>query len=69
MHTWLIQKRKAAQMSQQAVADAAEISKCYYASIKTGTRGKPLSPHIAKRITDVREIDWTLFYADENQTA
>ena len=50
---WLVSARKAAQMSQQAVADEAGISQSYYAGIETGARGKPLAVPVAKAIAAV----------------
>ena len=66
MRKWLVEIRKAAKLSQQAVADRAEICKSYFASIETGVRGKPLSVTIAKRIAAVLGFDWTRFY-DEGE--
>ncbi len=64
MRQWLIKTRNAAQMSQQAVADAAGISQSYYAGIETGARGKPLAVPVAKAIANVLRFDWTMFYED-----
>lgn len=62
MRKWLVELRKAANMSQQAVADEAGICQSYYAGIETGVRGKPLSVTIAKKIAAVLGFDWTRFY-------
>lgn len=62
MRTWLANIRKAAHMSQQEVADAAEISQSYYAGIELGVRGKPLAVPVAKKIAAVLGFDWTRFY-------
>ena len=66
MRKWLVEIRKAAKLSQQAVADRAGICQSYYASIETGVRGKPLSVTIAKRIAAVLGFDWKRFY-DEGE--
>lgn len=62
MRKWLVEIRTVANMSQQAIADAAGISQSYYASIETGVRGKPLSVTIAKKIAAALGFDWTRFY-------
>ena len=68
MRTWLVEIRKAARKSQQAVADAAGISQTYYAGIETGTRGKPLGVPVAKAIAGALGFDWKKFY-DEDENA
>ena len=65
MRTWLVEIRKAAKKSQQAVADAAGISQTYYAGIETGARGKPLGVPVAKAIAGALGFDWTWFYDEE----
>lgn len=64
MRTWLVDIRKAAKKSQQAVANEAGISQTYYAGIETGSRGKPVRVPIAKAIANVLDFDWTQFYED-----
>lgn len=64
MREWLVKARKAAQMSQQAVADKAGISQSYYAGIETGIRGKPLSVPIAKAIANALNFNWIKFYEE-----
>lgn len=66
MRTWLIDIRKAAKMSQQAVADAAGISQSYYGAIEAGIRGKPIVVPVAKAIASVLNFDWTKFYDDSS---
>lgn len=66
MRAWLAEVRKSKGLSQQAVADAADISQPYYAGIELGTRGKPLAVPIAKRIAKVLGFAWTRFYEDED---
>ena len=68
MRTWLVEIRKAARKSQQAVADAAGISQTYYAGIETGARGKPLGVPVAKAIAGALGFDWKRFY-DEDENA
>lgn len=67
MREWLVKARKAAQMSQQAVADKAGISQSYYAGIETGIRGKPLAVPVAKAIAAVLGFNWVKFY-EESET-
>lgn len=64
LREWLVSARKAAQMSQQAVADEAGISQSYYAGIETGARGKPLAVPVAKAIAAVLDFDWVKFYEE-----
>ena len=64
MREWLVNIRKAAKMSQQAVADKAGISQSYYAGIETGIRGKPLSVPIAKAIANALGFNWIKFYEE-----
>ncbi|MBP7213301.1 MAG: helix-turn-helix transcriptional regulator [Anaerolineaceae bacterium] len=56
----LAKKRKILGLTQQEVADAAQIKRSYYGLIENGER-TPL-PHNAKRIASVLDFDWTLFY-------
>lgn len=67
MREWLVNIRKEAKKSQQAVAKGAGISQSYYASIETGSRGKPLAVPIAKAIGKVLGFDWTRFYEDTSE--
>ncbi len=57
---WLIELRKMVGMTQQNVADAADIKRASYCNIESGTR-RP-SVEVAKRIANVLGFDWTLFY-------
>jgi len=68
MRAWLVEIRTTAKMSQQEVADAAGISQSYYAGIETGSRGKPLSVPVAKKIAVVLGFDWTQFYDEPIET-
>ncbi len=68
MRKWLSNIRAAADKSQQEVADAAGISQSYYAGIELGTRGKPLSVPVAKKIAAALDFDWTRFYAEDAET-
>lgn len=68
MRKWLVEIRKAANMSQYAAAEKAGISQSYYASIETGVRGKPLSVTIAKKIATALGFDWTQFYDEGTET-
>lgn len=64
MRKWLTEKRRTKRLSQYEVAKLAGISQSYYAAIETGTRGKPLSADVAKKIATALGFDWTLFYED-----
>lgn len=66
MRNWLVNIRKDAHKSQQAVADEAGISQSYYAGIEIGNRGKPLAVPIAKAIAGVLGFDWTRFYDESD---
>ena len=67
MRKWLVEIRKAANMSQYTTAEKAGISQSYYASIETGVRGKPLSVTIAKKIATALGFDWTRFYVEDGE--
>lgn len=54
-------RRKDKAMTQANVADAAGISRPYYNMIENGVK-RP-APDVAKRIAQVLELDWVIFYA------
>lgn len=55
--------RKILNMSQEEIAERANISRQYYNSIENGKR-KP-SVELAKKLASILQIDWTIFFADE----
>ncbi|WP_067924782.1 helix-turn-helix transcriptional regulator [Alicyclobacillus shizuokensis] len=60
---WLERIRKSKGMTQEQVAVRAGVSRQYIGMLEGGHR-KPSVP-IAKRIANVLEIPWTIFYADQ----
>lgn len=69
VRAWLKSIRESAGLSTYKVAALSGLSQSYYASIESGSRGKPLNVDIAKKIADTLGFDWTRFYEDESQTA
>ena len=67
MRVWLKKIRENAKLSTYKVAEMAGVSQSYYASIETGTRGKPLNVAVANKIAEALHFDWTRFYADEKE--
>ena len=59
---WIKRARESAEMTQEAVAKAAEVSRGCYSNIENGRR-RP-SPEGAQRIAKVLGFDWTLFFVD-----
>jgi len=59
----LEEKRNELKMTQEEVADKAGITRAYYSMIESGK--KTPSPKIAQRITNIFNIEWTLFYTYE----
>lgn len=64
MGEFLCRKRKEKNLTQQMVADEAGITKAHYSFIERGKRHP--SPKIAKRIAKILDVDWTLFYKDDD---
>ena len=56
MRNWLKELRKCAGLTMKQVADAAEISECYYSQIENGTRNA--SVPVAKKIADTLGFEW-----------
>lgn len=52
--------RRVKELTQQQVADSANISRSMYNKIESGERSP--SPRVAKAIGACLDIDWTLFY-------
>ena len=66
MRLWLRQLRFAKGMTQEEVAERAEISRPFYVQIENMTHNKGVSPHTAKKIASVLNFDWTYFF-EENE--
>ena len=65
MREWLKKIRETAQTSQQIVATDCGISRQAYQMIESGVRTP--SVKVAKKIAEVLNFDWNLFFADENR--
>lgn len=64
---WLKLLREEKGLTQQEIADKAQIERSYYTMIERGKR-KP-SVHVAKSIAKVMAFDWTIFFENEgNET-
>ncbi|MGG1199702.1 helix-turn-helix transcriptional regulator [Bacillus inaquosorum] len=61
--TWLLHIRTKAEMTQEEVANRADIKRPYYSQIESGVR-RP-SVQVAKKISEVLEFDWALFFDSE----
>ncbi|MCY8504518.1 helix-turn-helix transcriptional regulator [Bacillus atrophaeus] len=61
--TWLLNIRTTANMTQEEVANEAEIKRPYYSQIESGVR-RP-SVQVAKKISEVLGFDWALFFENE----
>lgn len=64
MRDWLSKARKELELTQQDVADQAQIKRQYYGMIENGDR-TPSVP-TAKKIAKVLKIDWILFFEDKS---
>lgn len=62
---WLKNKRVEKGLSQQAVADGAQIARGAYSNIENGER-RP-SVEVAKRIGGVLGFPWTRFFESEEE--
>nr|WP_239565466.1 helix-turn-helix transcriptional regulator [Brevibacillus fulvus] len=56
----MVNARIKANLTQQEVADIAQISRAYYAQVESGSR-KP-SPDVAKKIAETLKFEWTYFF-------
>lgn len=63
MRTWLKDIRIAAGLKQEDVADKAGVARATYGHIETGERGVTVMN--AKRIAQVLDFDWTLFFEEQ----
>jgi putative transcriptional regulator len=62
MRLWLKREREVKNFTQQSIANNVGIERQYYGMIEKGERNP--SPKVAKRIAEVLDIDWTLFFED-----
>ena len=60
---WLIEYR--GDKTQESVAKDANIARSYYVQIETGTRNP--SVQIAKKIAEVLDFDWTIFFNESGR--
>lgn len=67
MLEWLIAMRKAKNLTQVQLAEAAGISPSYMTSIETGKRKVPV--WTAKKIAAALGFEWQRFYEDDKSDA
>lgn len=65
MSKWLSDVRENKDMSQEQVANQADIARTTYSSIEQGRKNPSVA--VAKRIAKVLEIDWTIFFEDKGR--
>ena len=68
MRKWLKNIRLDRGVTQEAVAKASGISRCYYTQLETNQR-KGLHPSTAIKIARYLTFDWTRFYQEELRRA
>ena len=66
MRIWLRELRNKKGLTQEEVAEKAEISRPFYVQIENMTNNKGVSPHTAKKIASVLSFDWTYFFEEES---
>lgn len=59
MKYWLRKKREDANLTQEQLAIKVGIARSTYGAIETGERN--VRPHVAKKIANILDFDWTLF--------
>ncbi|MEY8382321.1 helix-turn-helix transcriptional regulator [Christensenellaceae bacterium 44-20] len=62
MREWLIELREKSALSQEEVAAKAGISQSFYSAIELGNRGSKLPVQTAKKIAEVLDFKWDMFY-------
>ena len=62
MRDWLVKIRENQGRSQYEVAAKAGISQSFYSAIELGNRGNKLPVQTAKKIADVLNFEWDMFY-------
>ncbi|MED4715254.1 helix-turn-helix transcriptional regulator [Bacillus badius] len=63
MRSWLVNIRKGKEMTQNEVSQLSGVSRSAYSNIEIGVRSP--SVETAKRIANVLEFEWTLFFTSE----
>lgn len=64
MYEWLKSARYRRGYTQEDVASRIGISRCYYTQLENQFQGRKPSPRVAKRIGQVLNVDWTMFFDD-----
>lgn len=64
LRDWLTKARKDLNLTQQDVAEKADIKRQYYGMIENGDRTPSVST--AKKIAEVLQVDWILFFDDKS---
>ena len=64
MRNWLIIARKSKSLTHQQVADLVGVKRQYYGMIENGDRTPSVT--IAKKIAEVLDIEWTLFFENKS---
>lgn len=57
---WLLNSRKAMNMTQLQVAEKADIRRSYYSMIETGVSTP--STEVAQKLGNILNFDWTIFF-------
>lgn len=65
MRKWLKEIREKSGLTMKSVANAANISECYYSQIENGKRNA--TPSVAKRIAEVLGFTWTRFFDEATE--
>lgn len=63
MRQWLLDIRKGFELTQEQVAEKADIARQTYSMIETGERNPSVKN--AKKIADALGFQWTLFFEDK----
>ncbi|KAA0944117.1 helix-turn-helix transcriptional regulator [Sporosarcina sp. ANT_H38] len=65
MREWLKEIREGAQLTQAEAAEKCGMARATYGSIESGIRGATVAN--AKRIANVFDFHWTIFFEDESR--
>jgi putative transcriptional regulator len=60
IRSWLVEYREVVGLTHEEVAEAIGTTRQYYSMIENGTRNP--SVEVAKKIGDVLDFSWTLFF-------
>ncbi|WP_198589126.1 helix-turn-helix transcriptional regulator [Mycobacteroides abscessus] len=63
MRQWLLDIRKGFELTQEQVAEKAEIARQTYSMIETGERNPSVKN--AKKIANALDFEWTLFFDEQ----